>query len=121
MCQDELFNLAMTLLGDNQEVEVELKLIQYLRRLSGDEELGLTRSSRYLQILSHHVPVIKKLLGFLADSSRPPAYLQHLTWFLLNIFCFPECEANLFFEEQCGIVETGCLAIQRCNQELAGL
>jgi hypothetical protein len=38
----------MTYLGEDQTVEVELKLIQYLRRLSGDEELGLTRCSRFL-------------------------------------------------------------------------
>ena len=61
------------------------------------------------------------MLNFLADSSRPPSYLQHLTWFLLNIFCFPECEANAYFEENCNILETGCLAIQNCNQELSSL
>lgn len=67
------------------------------------------------------MPVIRKVLGFLADSSRPASYLQHLTWFLLNIFCFPECEANAYFEEHCNILDSGCLAIQACNRELASL
>ena len=45
-------------------------------------------------------------------------FAKELSWLLLNVCCFPECEANAFFESECNVVECASQCMQKCNEEI---